>query len=682
MKKRVVFFVRQGLDNFLTDIINGISDEYETRKVIVTNYNQINSGMQWADICWFEWCDELIIYGSKLKLAEEKKIICRLHRYEAFTNYIKEVNWNNVDKVVFVSEHIRDVVIGKINLLKNKSNVIYNGINLNKFIYHERKKGFNLAWIGYLNLRKNPMLVIQYFNELVKINNKYKLFIAGSFQDEALYYYLREIINRLKLNGNIQFDGFISNDKMSDWLNDKNYIVTGSIAEGHPVGIMEAMASGLKPVIHYFPGADKFYKDSYIYYDFKKFIKIIVEDEYDSKEYRDFIENKYSLNTQIRKIKNLLSGLVNQCIIKNFQFKNEIELYKEQIEKSKKLEGKLIYSHNNHKCSITVVTPFYNYTIFMKDIFESIKNQSISEQIEWILVDDMSSDDGVKECLKLSNKYKDFIGSIKIYSLTQNFGATSALKFGFSKSSTKYTAWISADDLYISNDKLEFDLKLLNSGKYDVIYSNKILIGGSVQNAVLSNIDKSIVNIISLDNALLKIALFVYYNKINGSSLVFNNEKYNMCGGFDNLLINVDGDLDILTRAFLCNLKFTNDDKVVFNKIHENQTSRKKEKMLVGASISRMRILNILKEYNMMDKFIKYMKLINFYNERNFKIRPIFSYFMIKSNEEISGDEEQKFINYVEQNYNKDMLNEIMILSKKMMESTAFKKFKKNMDID
>lgn len=61
--------------------------------------------MQWADICWFEWCDELIAYGSKLELAREKKVICRLHSYEAFTDYINNVTWNSIDKLIVV-EHI------------------------------------------------------------------------------------------------------------------------------------------------------------------------------------------------------------------------------------------------------------------------------------------------------------------------------------------------------------------------------------------------------------------------------------------------------------------------------------------------------------------------------------------------------------------------------------------------
>lgn len=46
---------------------------YETKKIIVTDYKQIDKGLEWADICWFEWCDELITYGSRHHLSENKK---------------------------------------------------------------------------------------------------------------------------------------------------------------------------------------------------------------------------------------------------------------------------------------------------------------------------------------------------------------------------------------------------------------------------------------------------------------------------------------------------------------------------------------------------------------------------------------------------------------------------------
>ena len=35
-----------------------LSEDYFVRKMIVSDLKQIDAGMEWADICWFEWCDE------------------------------------------------------------------------------------------------------------------------------------------------------------------------------------------------------------------------------------------------------------------------------------------------------------------------------------------------------------------------------------------------------------------------------------------------------------------------------------------------------------------------------------------------------------------------------------------------------------------------------------------------
>ncbi len=310
-KKKLVIFVKPGLDNFLEDIIEGLKPHFVIKKIITTSTEQIDQGMDWADICWFEWCDELIVYGSKHPSSKQKKIICRLHRYEAFSNYPQSVCWETVNKVIFVSTHIKEIVLEKTNLTSDQCVVIPNGINTERFPFKERDKGFNIACIGYLNVRKNPMLVVQYFYEVLKFDKRYQLHFAGSFQDETLMYYLNDMIDRLGIKDNIHFHGFIPNDMMSEWLNDMNYIVTGSIAEGHPVGVMEAMSCGLKPVIHYFPGVEGFYPEKYIYYNLEDFIIRITESSYVSIEYYKFIEDNYSLRKQMERVYSVLGDLTN-----------------------------------------------------------------------------------------------------------------------------------------------------------------------------------------------------------------------------------------------------------------------------------------------------------------------------------------------------------------------------------
>lgn len=107
--KKIAFF-STGDDKFIWDIINQLSDEYFVTKITIKrneDLHLIDKWIRWSDISWFEWCDQLAVYGSRLPIAKEKKIICRLHSYEAFTNNIINVNWQNIDKVIFVSESIK-----------------------------------------------------------------------------------------------------------------------------------------------------------------------------------------------------------------------------------------------------------------------------------------------------------------------------------------------------------------------------------------------------------------------------------------------------------------------------------------------------------------------------------------------------------------------------------------------
>ncbi|WP_423739025.1 glycosyltransferase [Clostridium botulinum] len=173
-KKKIVFFILPGLDNFINDIIEYLSQEYDTKKVIVNHYDQIDEEMKKADICWFEWCDPLVAYGSKLEVAKYKKIICRLHSYEAFTSYIYEVNWGNVDKVIFVAEHIKRFVLSKVFIPEEKVYVIPNGIDLSKQEFKERKKGFNIAYVGYINFKLSYFFkyhIFSLYKNILKLSN-------------------------------------------------------------------------------------------------------------------------------------------------------------------------------------------------------------------------------------------------------------------------------------------------------------------------------------------------------------------------------------------------------------------------------------------------------------------------------------------------------------------------------
>lgn len=307
VKLRVVFFVKQGMDSFINEIINSLSADFLTEKVIVSDLMQIDEAAKNADVCWFEWCDELIIHASRQAWAKDKKIICRLHSYEAFTEYIQHVNWSVIDRVIFVAEHIRDYVLQHTDQLQaGQSIIIPNGINLDKFTFKERKAGYNIAYVGYINYKKGPMLLLHTMKAIVDADRRYKLYIAGQFQDGRYVLYFQQMIRELGLENNVFFEGWQTD--INSWLEDKNYILSTSVLEGNPLGIMEGMARGIKPLIHNFVGSEKQFKQ-YIWNEIKDCVRMLKTGRYDSKEYRSFIEENYSLDKQIQTIRELITDI-------------------------------------------------------------------------------------------------------------------------------------------------------------------------------------------------------------------------------------------------------------------------------------------------------------------------------------------------------------------------------------
>ncbi|BFT68676.1 glycosyltransferase [Paenibacillus sp. P36] len=303
--KKLVFFVKAGMDSFLDSVIKELSSNFITKKVVVSHNKQIEENLKWCDIAWFEWCDELISYGSNHSLAKNKKIICRLHSYEAFTDYINHIRWESVDKVIFVAEHIRRYVLQQQKSLElEQTIVIPNGVDVTSHGFKDRERGFKIAYVGYINYKKGPMMLLHSFKAIHDMDIRYKLYIAGQFQDPRYALYFNQMIEELGLKGSIIYEGWQGN--IEKWLEDKNYILSTSLLESQSMSLMEAMVKGIKPLIHNFVGAREIYPSSYIWNTMDEVTKMVKSNSYNSTEYRKYIVENYSLKHRISQINCLL----------------------------------------------------------------------------------------------------------------------------------------------------------------------------------------------------------------------------------------------------------------------------------------------------------------------------------------------------------------------------------------
>ena len=139
MNKQVklgMFYKSEGAgDKFLKSIIENLPDRYDIKRFAISNYNleQLVQGMNWADLCWFEWCSDLFALASRLEIAKNKIVFCRLHRCEVFTTIPATVDWKNVDGLIVVTNHLLHLLPK--NIPKNVNiSVIENGVDIRKLI--------------------------------------------------------------------------------------------------------------------------------------------------------------------------------------------------------------------------------------------------------------------------------------------------------------------------------------------------------------------------------------------------------------------------------------------------------------------------------------------------------------------------------------------------------------------
>jgi glycosyltransferase involved in cell wall biosynthesis len=97
----------------------------------------------------------------------------------------------------------------------------------------------------------------------------------------------------------------------------------------------------------------------------------------------------------------------------------------------------------NADFKISIITPNYNYAHYIEETIESVINQSYPN-IEFIIVDDGSTDDSVNIIGRFADTYPDKITLIK----QTNKGQTAAINIGLKSVTGDIIGWINSDDNY------------------------------------------------------------------------------------------------------------------------------------------------------------------------------------------------------------------------------------------
>lgn len=247
------------------------------------------------DVMLHMWCD--IDTANDVASVPCKHIVF-IRRYEWYYGYWQKVDWRKVSEVIMVNDFLAKQFEKQTGI---KPHVVYNAVNTAQWKFRERKHGKNIAWVGFINQKKNLPLALQILAELP---DDYALHLAGSIQDNATMDYLDNIGKSIKRK--IYWNGQIPHAQMDLWLEDKNYILSTAISEGCPNNVIEAMAKGIKPVVHDWTGAREQFGEA-VFDTIPEAVKMMTEEPYESKKYLEKVENSFGLSNY-QKVKEIVNN--------------------------------------------------------------------------------------------------------------------------------------------------------------------------------------------------------------------------------------------------------------------------------------------------------------------------------------------------------------------------------------
>lgn len=305
--------ITKGLSNNRIAVINTFDNKFneiyasyfskknEVRIIKPVTEKDLSYAADWADVIWSTWCNEPLVYLSRL--PKPSLLVTHIRSYEILTpNLMRSVEWQNIDGVIFVADHIREIANRAWSqpLSSVDQKVVHNCVELHHYPFYENGPGKNICYVGYLNHKKGIGLLIQCIKEAVSLDRSFRFHIAGDFQEARFEVYMKHLIKEMELTDNVMFHGWVKD--VPGFLKDMNYLISTSPWEGCPNNIIESMACGVKPIIHNWLGAKKLFPNHLVFNTIDEFLEIVESKDYQPELYRSFVEEHFNSERQLPKI--------------------------------------------------------------------------------------------------------------------------------------------------------------------------------------------------------------------------------------------------------------------------------------------------------------------------------------------------------------------------------------------
>lgn len=294
-------------DPYNRKFTQGMIDWWQANGHEVTYQQYYNPNLiEWADVVWFDTCDNNLksAMNPSEALQEEwlkdgvvvsdmhqmdltgKKVIVRPIDIEVWQGHHADAKlWDLVDDCIFIAPHIRDIMMADSRPQESSMNVhvIKCGVDLDKWTFKERGPGKQIGIVSEVWESKGVDYVLQLALRLKHLG--YEFHWLGKFQD---YHWDKAYMDDFIQHNKLPITFYESVDSVDEFLEDKNYLLHASKKEAFSYATAEAMAKGIKPVLHRFFGADAIWP-GITWTSLDEAFEAITDNRYDSEAYRQYL---------------------------------------------------------------------------------------------------------------------------------------------------------------------------------------------------------------------------------------------------------------------------------------------------------------------------------------------------------------------------------------------------------
>lgn len=225
----------------------------------------IAAQIEQSNVIFVDWANEAAIWMARMA-PPEKRLVIRLHSYEAFSPWVHFIPWGRVDALICVGEHIRAFMDEQFNLSetfpKLEQYVVPNWADPDKWTPEKEPNArHRLTMVGYSSSNKGPISAINVLEELFRLapENKWELsFVGHDWPQKGLTKEEEEyrdlFLNRVQscdLNGAISRHEYTKD--VGKYFKKAGFVLSASERESQHMTIVEGAMSGCIPVVRRWP---------------------------------------------------------------------------------------------------------------------------------------------------------------------------------------------------------------------------------------------------------------------------------------------------------------------------------------------------------------------------------------------------------------------------------------------